>query len=154
MMESKPFQTRRSPRIPKFNYSNRYSYFVTFCTHDHQCLFWTNGRLNELGIIADQDMKMLPLHYQNIQVDTYVIMPNHIHAIITIENSDNNPSLDKIIGLYKSGVSRKVKMVSPNMLIWQRSFHDHVIRNEESYEKIWNYIQNNPEKWKEDCFYR
>ena len=80
-------------------------------------------------------------------------MPNHVHAIVAIEGENQRHRLDTIIGLYKSGVTREIRKEIPNIQIWQRSFHDHVIRNQQQYEKIWTYIDNNPLKWELDCFY-
>ncbi len=80
-------------------------------------------------------------------------MPNHIHAIISINKCDDKersrpfPTLSTVIGLYKSGVSRKI-----GFPIWQKSFHDHIIRDEKEYQEIWQYIDTNPQKWEEDCY--
>ena len=66
------------------------------------------------------------------------------------ERSRPFPTLSTVIGLYKSGVSRKIRALSPGTSIWQRSFYDHIIRNEKEYLDDWNYIQENPAKWQED----
>jgi len=65
----------------------------------------------------------------------------------------NNPNVSQIIAQYKSGVSREIRKMDSSVEVWQRSFHDHIIRNQKSYEKIWQYIETNPLKWEEDCFY-
>ena len=79
-------------------------------------------------------------------------MPNHIHMILVIEKGQVI-SLTQIIGQYKSGVTRDVRKTMPKLTLWQRSFPDHVIRNQKAYETIWTYIENNPDKWEEDCFW-
>ena len=79
-------------------------------------------------------------------------MPNHIHMIVVMEKG-NTLTLEQIIGLYKSGVSREIRKNDVDFEIWQRSFHDHIIRNQASYEKIWLYIEGNPQCWNKDCFY-
>ena len=78
-------------------------------------------------------------------------MPNHIHMLVAIENNtggDGTPPLQNIVGAFKSFTTNKY-----GKKLWQRSFHDHIIRNESDYLKIWNYIDTNPAKWTDDCFY-
>ena len=104
-----------------------------------------------------EDLKAMENHFDRVRVDHCVVMPNHIHAIVVIGcDGENikNPSLEVVVGQYKSGVSRKIREIQPGFQIWQRSFHDHVIRNQADYMRIWNYIENNPVKWNEDCFYQ
>ena len=91
-------------------------------------------------------------------MDKYVIMPNHIHMIVVIgcdgaERSRPFPTLSTVIGQYKSGVSRNIHSICPDFKIWQKSFHDHIIRNENDYQMIWQYIDTNPATWENDCFY-
>ena len=85
-------------------------------------------------------------------MDKYVVMPNHIHGIITID-TECGPSLTKIIGQYKMAVTKKIHDKDPNQKVWQRSFYDHIIRNKEDYERIWLYIHGNPQKWDTDCYF-
>ena len=145
------YPVRKSPRLPNYDYSSTNYYFITICTHEKKCFFGNLNQLNALGKIAQQEIIDIPQHYTGVSVDCYVVMPNHIHAIITLDRCDT--SLDQIIGQYKSGVSRKAKILMPTQPLWQRSFHDHVIRSQASYEKIWNYITHNAQKWEEDRFY-
>ena len=145
------YPVRKSPRLPNFNYTSTNYYFITICAYQKQCIFGNLNQLNSLGRLAQKDIIDLPQHYTGVSIDCYVVMPNHIHAIIALDRS--KISLDKIIGQYKSGVSRKAKNITPTQPLWQRSFHDHVIRNQVSYEKIWNYVTHNAQKWEEDCFY-
>ena len=145
------FATRKPTRIPKYDYTSDNYYFITICTHEKECIFGTVEQLNQLGEIAMQDLQNIENCYEGVRIDNCIVMPNHIHAIIVLENA--NTSLNQVIGLYKSGVSRKIRKIVPDMLVWQRSYHDHIIRNQAAYEKIWNYVQFNGEKWKEDCFF-
>ena len=108
-------------------------------------------KLNLLGKITRDMILKLPDYYNGVNIDHFVVMPNHVHLILVLEESDTN--LNQIIAQYKSGVSREIHKIDPDTSVWQRSYHDHVIRNQASYEKIWNYIDGNPLKWKEDCFY-
>ena len=86
----------------------------------------------------------------------YCLMPNHVHLIVVLgcnPESSNNTKLNTVIGQLKSGISREIHEKEPNMVVWQRSFHDHIIRNQKAYEKIWLYIDSNPQLWDKDCFY-
>ena len=152
-MREMTYYHRKSPRIPNYDYSRCNSYFVTICTHEHRCLFGFPNRLNKAGIVAEEEMIRLSSHYKTVLVEKYVVMPNHIHMILVIEDGENNPNLNQIIAQYKSGVTRKIRKFIPKIKIWQRSYHDHVIRDQKGYEKIWTYIENNPLKWEDDCFF-
>ena len=145
------YYSRKSARIPNYDYTSCNYYFVTICTHNRKCIFGSVEKLNKSGEIAKNEIISLSEHYQSVLIDHFVVMPNHIHMIIILE--EKGPNLNQIIAQYKSGVSRKIHTVFPIISVWQRSYHDHIIRNQASYEKIWNYIENNPLKWREDCFY-
>ena len=84
-------------------------------------------------------------------MDKYIIMPNHIHAIIVLEDGARN--LSTIIGQYKSYVTRCIHKLDPRLEVWQSSYHDHVIRDQQGYEQIWNYIDGNLQKWQDDCYF-
>lgn len=161
---------RKSIRLKNYNYSSNGVYFITICTHNRKCLFGeivgngldrssdvdVNGmiRLSQCGEIVKKDLENLSQHFSHITVDKYVIMPNHIHVILLFESSNKMersrpfPTISTVIGLYKSGVSRKI-----GHSIWQKSFYDHIIRNDKSYYEIWNYIDTNPLKWELDCYH-
>ena len=89
----------------------------------------------------------------DIRIDKYVIMPNHVHVIMAMERNSLQKSIPRIIGQYKMAVTKIIRSMEPEKEVWQRSFHDHIIRNQERYELIWMYIENNPIKWEDDCFY-
>ena len=145
------YYSRKSARIPNYNYASYNYYFVTICTHNRRCIFGNPGSLNIMGKIAKEQILHIPDHYKNILVDHYVVMPNHIHMIIKLESDQYN--LNQIIAQYKSGVTRIIRESFSDISVWQRSYHDHIIRNQREYEKIWNYIEGNPLKWNEDCFF-
>ena len=144
---------RKSPRIPYYDYGRPNYYFITICTHNKICYFGNCDTLNELGQIAEKCILCIPECYPNVTVDNYVIMPNHVHAILIFKEAAEKDTLSRVIGQYKMAVTKKIHCINPNIVVWQRSFHDHIIRNQHSYEKIWKYISDNPRKWKEDCFY-
>ena len=148
-----PYYNRKSARIPNYDYSRCNYYFITICTHAHHCLFGSPDNLNQFGTIAQEEIMFLSSHYENVMIDKFVVMPNHIHMILMIGDGENNPNLNQILAQYKSGVTRKIHQFFPEGKIWQRSYHDHVIRDQKGYERIWMYIENNPLKWEEDCFY-
>lgn len=134
-----------------YDYTTPNYYFVTICTHEKKCLFGNGQELNSLGVLAKNGILDIPSHHCGVTVDKYVIMPNHIHAIIVLESGKCD--LSAVVGSYKSHVSKIIHEKYGKFPIWQVSFHDHVIRNQQSYEKIWQYIDTNPVRWMEDCFY-
>ena len=150
---------RKLPRIAKYNYADDGYYFVTICTHNNSHLFGDANSLNEIGAIAENELTKIPTHFEHIKIDKYVIMPNHIHCIVVIgcnteaERSRPFPTLSNIIGLYKSGVFKNVHSLYPGISVWQKSFHDHIIRTERDYQNIWKYIDENPIKWVVDKYY-
>ena len=145
------FHNRKNVRLKEYDYTTPNYYFVTICTDNKKCIFGRPGYLNESGKIAEKGLKKISIHFPSVKVDKTVVMPNHIHAII--ELTGNDCDLTTVVGSYKSYVTRKIREIAPNICVWQRSFHDYVIRSQKSYEKIWEYIETNPVKWEEDCFY-
>ena len=145
------YYSRKSCRIPNYDYSTSNYYFITICTDHRRCIFGSVEKLSKFGEIAKEEILSIPKHYDGVLVDHFVVMPNHIHMIVVLE--EKAPNLNQIVAQYKSGVSRRIHHLFPDISVWQRSYHDHVIRNQISYENIWNYIQENPLKWVEDCFY-
>ena len=147
------FYSRKPTRIPGYDYSKVNYYFITICTHEKKCIFGTPSQLNQFGLIAKKHIENLEIHYESVKVDKYVVMPNHVHLILILDQQVKNQDISKIVGLLKMGITREIRSHVPDLNLWQRSFHDHVIRNQQGYEKIWSYIENNPLKWEEDCFY-
>ena len=146
------FYSRKSPRLPGYDYTTENYYFVTICTHDKACIFGTPNKLSPLGEIVFQHLQALSSHYKSVNVDVFRVMPNHVHFIVAF-GADADRSLDVVVGLFKSGVTRQIRKTDPKCNVWQRSFHDHIIRNQREYEQIWQYIQFNDQKWETDCFY-
>jgi len=162
------FQNRKPTRLKNYNYSQNGYYFITICTHNKKCIFSnivgsihesTEIKLNSNGIIVDKYINQLNTRF-SLNIYKYVIMPNHIHLIgIIDERSIRESTLQKrsiisnAMGYLKMNSSRDIHKNGYALDVWQRSFHDHIIRGENDYLKIWNYIDTNPQKWKEDCFY-
>ncbi len=145
------YYSRKSPRIPGFDYSNVNYYYITICTREKKWIFGAPGKLNRLGRIAWQDMMDISNHYGNVVVDIFNVLPNHIHAVIIL-NENGSANINQIVAGFKSGVSRKIHKLYPDLELWQRSYYDEVIRNQSVYEKIWTYVRYNAEKWDEDEF--
>ena len=145
------FHSRMHPRIPYYDYSQPNYYFVTICTKEMHCIFGKAGNLNRRGKIAEEGILSISEHFPSVRIDKYVVMPNHIHAIVVLQQTDI--PLTTIVGQYKAYVSRQIHKKEPECAVWQTSFHDHVIRNQQAYEKIWLYIDANPANWNKDCFF-
>lgn len=149
--DSEKYPKRKNPRLQGYDYSAQNYYFVTICTHEKKCIFGEAEKLNDLGEVVRQGIRNMPEHFPNVVVDQYVVMPNHVHILICLERE--NIELGTIIGTWKAYVTREAHKVRPDLKIWQRNFHDHIIRNERSYQEIWQYIESNPQNWEKDCFY-
>jgi REP element-mobilizing transposase RayT len=154
---------RKSPRLKGYDYTQKGAYFVTICTHQRQPLFGkiiTDGlmQLSSAGEIAFARWDALPEHHSSVQLDAFVVMPNHVHGILLLmgsEHSESATELGRVIGAYKSGVTRRIReaLHIPDMIVWQGRYHDHIIRNERGLNTIRQYIHNNPKLWSHDVFY-
>ena len=133
------YYSRKSTRIPGYDYSREHYYFITICTHEHRCIFGHPERMNRFGFIAQNHILRMSQHSPEIFVDKFVVMPNHIHMILVIENRSGKRA-DQIIGFLKAGISREIRKMEPEMKIWQRSFHDHIIRNEKTIKRYGNIL--------------
>lgn len=149
---------RKTNRINSYDYSRNGAYFVTICTQKRQ------RTLSQIvgdgfpvptpqGKIAEEWILHIPSKYPDVSVDQYVIMPDHIHMLLMIDrtNGTGNPSptLGNIIGWYKYQVTKCVNATfgSQGDPFFQRSYYDHVIRNQQDYDETWQYIANNPKNW-------
>ena len=167
-----------STRLPNYDYSSNGYYFVTICTHQKFCYFGgisnQQMQLSQVGRIANQHWQEIPQHFQDVYIDEYIIMPNHVHGIIVInrpdvetrnfaslpENDASNKfaplkpgSLQAIVHACKSSVTRWCRKNGDSDFRWQPRFYEHIIRNEKSLNNIRQYIINNPAKWLEDTNY-
>ncbi len=145
--DSENYPVRKNPRIKGYNYAALNYYFITVCTKNKKCILGEAGAVNELGSVVQRAIEEIPAHYSGVCVDKFVVMPNHIHAIIILY--EGKSELTRIVGSFKSYVTKKAHEIYPDLEVWQTSFHDHVIRSQKSYETIWLYIDSNP-----DCKFR
>ena len=150
------FQERKANRIPEYDYSTCGAYFVTICTQDRKKILSSivgdgSPVPKPIGMIAEEMIVQISSKYPSVTVDKYVIMPDHIHMLLRIDNGTGNPSptLGNIIGWYKYQVTKQANMQLNNSgeKLFQCSYYDHVIRNQRDYGEIWQYIENNPLKW-------
>ena len=142
---------RKNPRLKNYDYTLSGYYFITLCTKDKINYFGEirdeKIKLNNLVKFVYNNIKKLEKIYRNIKVDKFVVMPNHIHLIIIMEQK---ACLDvsRIIKEYKEWITKKIKKS-----IWQKSYYDHIIRNKNDYLRIWQYIDENIIKWNFDKYY-
>ncbi len=173
---------RRSIRLKGYDYSSPSEYYITICTKNRECVFGVieGGKmiLNDAGKIAEQCWLEIPDHYPGIELDVFVIMPNHIHGIIVIafcnaemssvgaqdfeplHDSPRYPenkfqktiprSIGSIVRGYKTGVTIWFRKNTDVYSVWQRNYYERIIRNDTELNNIREYIINNPANWKND----
>jgi len=148
------FPNRRSLRLKKYDYSTPGAYFVTACTHNRKCIFGTiqdhQVALSPAGRIVENSWHELREHYRGLELDVFVTMPNHVHGIVFL--ADGAPTLSEIIRGFKTYSARHANALrdTAGQPVWQRGFHDHIIRNEKTLSMVREYIVNNPAKWHHD----
>ena len=156
---------RKPIRIEDYDYSTPGAYFITVCTANREKLFWSDRRgelcspanvpLSDIGFIIDNEFKRFNSVYDAVRVDKYCIMPDHIHFILSIDTDENGrtcrgelcspayaPTISRVMKQFKGSITKQV-----GRSIWQKSFYDHGIRNQQDYNEIWQYIENNPLKY-------
>jgi len=164
---------RRSIRLQGYDYSQSGAYFVTICTFQRECLFGEIAdetiRLGNYGAVVQTCWDDLPNHYSNVESDLFVVMPNHVHGIIvlsdttpdaraglrpapTVSTPSKRHGLPEIMRAFKSFSTRRVNEARgvAGAPLWQRNYHEHIIRNEKSLNSIREYIIANPAQWAVD----
>jgi REP element-mobilizing transposase RayT len=154
--------TRKAMRCKDYDYSQQGMYYVTICLKQRILFFGTVNKgvicLNKYGKIAEQQLMALTKKFSNADINEYIIMPDHVHAIVQIKNpyealesniTRRNMLLPKIIGFYKMNVAKQINLAksSQGLSLWQHSYFEHIIRSEQELYKIKEYILNNPAKW-------
>ena len=170
-------RNRRSIRLRGYDYSQAASYYITVCTRDRECLFGNvvdrQMQLNEVGQIIQSVWNGLPQFYEGIELDAFIIMPNHVHGVIVIRPHvgaihespvPSEPSafarikdrrrmlLSKVIGRFKMVSAKWINDLrqSQGSTLWQRNYYEHIVRNEVALHRIRKYIVNNPAQWESD----
>lgn len=171
---------RKSIRLQGYDYSQAGAYFITVCTHNRAPLFGeiVDGVmvLNTAGQIVEKCWCAIPEHFPQVTLDEFVVMPNHVHGIITVGANDylplpsdetpiqsNEPprplqhgtsrTIGSMVRGFKIGVTRWFRANTDIHTVWQRNYYEHIIRNEDAYLKIAEYIQTNPQRWEIDTYY-
>ncbi len=171
---------RRTLRLTGYDYSQTGAYFVTVCTHERCCLFGDivdeEMQLNDAGAMIEMLWSEIPEHYPGVEIDVYQVMPNHLHAIVLLVGTGIEPgteeerttprpsvpssgllSLANVVQYFKTlttsryihGVRESGWRPFPGTM-WQRSYYEHVIRNDEDMHRIRAYITGNPASWAMD----
>lgn len=169
---------RQSLRKKGFDYAQNGLYFITICTKNKICIFGEIKEKNiihsEGGNVANLCWKEIPIHFPNVELHEFIIMPNHVHGIIEISSNPtmgaknfSPPLMDQyipaefkspsktigsIVRGFKIGVTKWFRKNTDVYDVWQRNYHDIIIKDENAYLNISNYIKNNPSKWKNDEF--
>ena len=148
---------RKNPRLRGWDYGAGGTYFVTFCTSAHRPVLSSVRRgdpcgrpplvLTPLGECVAEAIALT-----GVRVEHQVIMPNHVHLLLTLERAATE--LGRLVGTVKS---RSVHLAAGRGLeagrLWQRGYYDHIVRSENDFLRIWTYIDNNPLRWELDCYY-
>jgi len=162
---------RKNLRLENYDYSQAGYYFITICVNGRQNILGDiiEGQilLSKYGKTVELDIESISTVRKECTIEKYIIMPNHIHMIVHVGDDGNRPaemrtdnkradchlplrrSISNMVQGLKGAITRRL-----GFSIWQRSFHDRIIRNQSEYDKIAEYIENNPAKWTEDRYYR
>lgn len=165
-------KNRKRNRLLGYDYSSDNLYFITICIQNRVCCLGKVIRnessndvnsqlfqmdLNQFGQIVENRILWLAEQYKYVVLHNYVIMPNHVHAIIEINSSlvkdTKIKSLSQLVGAFKTTSSKHIHLAGYEEFKWQRSFYDNIIRNNRAFQNISNYIDSNPDKWQKDVFY-
>ena len=156
---------RKQNRLAEFDYGQEGAYFVTLCTQNRVRLFQMELPVgNGLCAVPNTDavgnsiihrwLKETERKFPNVTIDKYVIMPDHLHLIVMIKERHAGRSLPDVMRFFKTMTTNEyIRGVRDGTLtpfygkLWQKSYYDHVIRNQQDYNEIWQYIENNPAKW-------
>lgn len=163
-------QRRRSIRLRGYDYSSDGWYFVTICTYNRGCIFGDvvkeKMELHDVGKVVEEEWLRTREIRANVELDMFVVMPNHVHGIIVIKNDvvgatrrvaptrGTHPtlqsgSLGAIIGQFKSVSAKRINKIrhAPGAPLWQRGYYEHIVRNENDLNRLRRYIAENPARW-------
>ena len=173
-MGSFSFRHRRSTRLRGYDYRREGAYFVTICTYQRLHLFGhiagDTMHLNQCGQIVRDEWLRTESVRPNVALDAFVVMPNHLHGIIVILETltgvgasrwDAQPdddwlqahSLGAIVGQFKAQVTKQIRRLpgaGDDYPVWQRNYHDHIIRNAPDLQRLRTYVATNPARWPSD----
>ena len=158
---------RRSIRLKGYDYAQEGVYFVTVCTQTRACLFGAVAdgemQLNNAGEIAKAAWDDMPARFPSVRLDAFIVMPNHVHGIIIVgaqfiapsDGFDGTnqgvmnyaPTLGDMVRAYKAASTRLIRQAGTPAFAWQRTYYEHVVRDEESLSRLRQYILDNPARW-------
>ena len=152
---------RKNIRLKNYDYQQNGLYFITICIQNREHLL---GNISDkeyyvydAGEMIESVWNNLSKHYKGVKSHDFVVMPNHIHGILELQNSDLD--LSEIIRRFKTFTTYQYINGVENRgwrpfykRFWQRNYHEHIIRNDDSLGKLQHYIVNNPMRWREDVF--
>ena len=157
----KELPVRKSARLRGYDYSSVGAYFITICVKDGHELLWDDApvgahsvrpQLSSIGKAVETAITNIPRVYTGVKIDNYAVMPNHIHMILGIQGNHGRtlcaPTVARVVKQMKEYITKQI-----GYSIWQKSYHDHIIRDDTEYQKIWKYINENPMRWTEDEYY-
>jgi len=149
-------------RLKGHNYSSIGMYFITICVNTRKKILSeisinvetplagvSQIKLTETGKIVEEEWLGLSEYFNNIELDEYIIMPNHVHGIISINKENNEYSLGHIVNKFKRSCTMRIRKIHPDFR-WQTRYYDRIIRNERELPEIRRYIRDNPAKWFDD----
>lgn len=170
---------RRSVRLRQYDYTQAGAYFITLCTQGRECLFGEivgdQMVLNDIGQIVATEWERTREIRTEVELDAWVIMPNHLHVVVVISESANEiaaakthlssptgesirtqgsikKSLSSLVQGFKSATTTQINIMrgTPRVPVWQRGLYEHVVRHEADLQRIREYIADNPRRWAED----
>ncbi len=156
---------RQSIRLKDYDYSQAGAYYVTIVTHERRVLFGDvvddKMQLNETGQLVVDVWEWLAARHSYVKLDSFVVMPNHLHGIIVIDDPrrgdsriapTKHKSLGRLIGMFKTVTTKQSNLAqgTPGQRLWQRNYYERVIRNDEEWNRVREYIAANPTQWEFD----
>ena len=158
-MENK-LPSRKQIRLKNYDYTQCGSYYITICVNNKMKLFELgNNATAPQNLLLKKRIRELCNKFQ-IEIDIYAIMPNHIHILITFLKQQSGCDIQRVVQWFKTMTTNDyISSVKQSVLppfekhLWQKSYYEHVVRNDEDYANIYEYIKNNPLKWKLDNYY-
>ncbi|VAX33109.1 FIG00557961: hypothetical protein [hydrothermal vent metagenome] len=151
---------RKTIRLKGYDYAQNGAYFVTICIKNKECILGEilDGKIfvSDIGERIQSVWNVLPEHYPHVELDQFVVMPNHMHGIVVILNDKGEATpplrkctLGQIVAYFKYQTTKQINQIcnTPGVPVWQRNYFDRIIRNEAELTHIRRYIVNNPLKW-------
>lgn len=164
-------RNRQTIRLRGYDYSQPGVYFITICTKNRECIFGKIAgnkiHLSPAGLIVVEEWLNMAETCSDIELDSWVVMPNHFHALLVVTTrayktsrqltmaQRRNMTVPKIVGRFKMLSAKRINAMqqTPGMKLWQRNYWDHIVRNKSELNRIREYIHNNPAQWESDTLF-